>query len=277
MRREFKEGRATAMAEEFVQLDLNRADIKALTQLPGVGEVVAQRIIDLRPYADAEELLRVRGIGKASLARLKPYLRFEPHPEAGRGAEAASPGEAGEHTRPKRASETSETGPLPSRASPVQTWHTMLAGADPFWLMFGTALVSIVLSVFLSLAILGGINRTLDFGQHSAVSELRNSLEGLQSDLGDLDSRLASMDRRLEAVEGLSGQVKTLENEFATLREDVDQALLEMEATRAAVEQMAETVARLSERVGAFDSFLVGLEDLLTEVNQPSEPAGTGR
>lgn len=50
---------------------LNTADAEALDTLPGVGEVIAQRIMDVRDelggFRLAEELLLVRGIGEKVL------------------------------------------------------------------------------------------------------------------------------------------------------------------------------------------------------------------
>jgi len=43
--------------------------------LPGIGPVLARRIVEGRPYARVEDLLKVKGIGPATLERLRPYLR----------------------------------------------------------------------------------------------------------------------------------------------------------------------------------------------------------
>ena len=59
-------------------IDLNTADKAQLMTLDGVGEVIAQRILDYREshggFASVEELLEVDGIGEKRLAAWRPYL-----------------------------------------------------------------------------------------------------------------------------------------------------------------------------------------------------------
>jgi competence ComEA-like helix-hairpin-helix protein len=63
-------------------IDLNTADAAALEALPGVGPVLAARIVAYRDsvggLTSPEELLAVRGIGAATLERLRPRLRVAP-------------------------------------------------------------------------------------------------------------------------------------------------------------------------------------------------------
>lgn len=60
-------------------LDLNTADSAALEGLPGVGPVLAGRIVAWRaangPFRSVDELGEVSGIGDATLARLRPIVR----------------------------------------------------------------------------------------------------------------------------------------------------------------------------------------------------------
>lgn len=60
-----------------VPIDVNHAPIDELRSLPGIGPVLAERIVAGRPFADADDLDRVRGIGPKTIARLKPRLLFQ--------------------------------------------------------------------------------------------------------------------------------------------------------------------------------------------------------
>ena len=60
------------------RIDLNHADLRQLDALPGVGPVLAGRIVEHRRrygrFQRVEDLLSVRGIGRRLLERLRPYL-----------------------------------------------------------------------------------------------------------------------------------------------------------------------------------------------------------
>jgi competence ComEA-like helix-hairpin-helix protein len=63
------------------RVDPNTASAGLLETLPGVGPVLAARIVEERtrngPFARAEDLLRVKGLGAATLARVRPRLALE--------------------------------------------------------------------------------------------------------------------------------------------------------------------------------------------------------
>jgi competence protein ComEA len=61
-------------------VDINTATATELDTLPGVGPVLAQRIVDWRAqngrFTSVDELSEVSGIGDAVLARLRPLVRL---------------------------------------------------------------------------------------------------------------------------------------------------------------------------------------------------------
>ena len=59
-------------------IDLNAADIRQLSALPGIGEGLARRILDYRdfygPFSRPEELLNIDGIGQATLEAILDFV-----------------------------------------------------------------------------------------------------------------------------------------------------------------------------------------------------------
>lgn len=68
------------------QIDINEANWPEFTLLPDVGEVLARRIVESRevegPFADHDDLTRVKGIGPKTLQKIRPYLRPIPNAQA---------------------------------------------------------------------------------------------------------------------------------------------------------------------------------------------------
>ncbi len=72
-----EEPEAPGMLEGEV-LDLNTATLSDLMRLPGIGEKKGSAILAWRQekggFSAVEELLEVKGIGEATLERLRPYV-----------------------------------------------------------------------------------------------------------------------------------------------------------------------------------------------------------
>lgn len=66
------------------QVDLNTADARTLEALPGIGLVLAERIIAYReehgPFGRPEELKEVSGIGEQTYETMCMYLTVEERP-----------------------------------------------------------------------------------------------------------------------------------------------------------------------------------------------------
>jgi len=90
----------TAEQESFMPdvspVDLNTATAEDLVRLPGIGEELAQRILEYRAsvgeFTSPEELMNVSGIGEAKFSELKERVTVE----IGSEAQMAEEGEAAE-------------------------------------------------------------------------------------------------------------------------------------------------------------------------------------
>jgi competence ComEA-like helix-hairpin-helix protein len=58
-------------------INVNTASQAELEALPGIGAVIARRIIEGRPYRAVEDLMRVKGIGKRRLEEIRPFVTAE--------------------------------------------------------------------------------------------------------------------------------------------------------------------------------------------------------
>ncbi len=70
--------RASAPSAAAPVVDLNRAGPEELRTLPGVGPALADRIVRHRrerPFQVVDDVLRVRGIGPATLERIRSRVR----------------------------------------------------------------------------------------------------------------------------------------------------------------------------------------------------------
>lgn len=75
----------TASADLGVgRLDINKATAAELEALPAIGPKTAQAIVEYRqangPFRSVEDLLQVKGIGEATLARIRDLITVGPEP-----------------------------------------------------------------------------------------------------------------------------------------------------------------------------------------------------
>lgn len=111
------------------RIDLNSANRAELMQLPGVGDALAERVIEHRrehgAFRSVEDLRAVHGIGPAILERLRPHVQVKPqaqdqmeesdaedHQSAEASLQSPVPGPAAAMTRTTAKKETSLKEPI---------------------------------------------------------------------------------------------------------------------------------------------------------------------
>jgi competence protein ComEA len=253
--------------KDQIQIDLNRADFEHIMTLPGIGQSMAERIIAGRPYREVEELLQIQGLGKRTLERIYPFLTLditEDDQPSGSGEDATLDEDedtsAGSQTLMERLDIYART-----------SMEKLHISSQVVGFVLITATISVVFSVILSLTIITGINRTLNFGRHTAVREIRSEMSQMDAQLKVLAADMASVDQRLQAVEGLSGRMAILEAEFELINDDVDQAMTVVDQLTKEVNKVSLEVEGMTDKVNLFDGFLNGIRVLVSDLFEPVE------
>lgn len=73
-------GDAKAEFTGVFMIDPNRSPVDSLELLPGIGPVLAERIVKYRashPFENEVDITEVRGIGPKLYERLRPYLKIK--------------------------------------------------------------------------------------------------------------------------------------------------------------------------------------------------------
>ena len=71
---------SSAVAASTARVNINSAGVDELTELPGIGPALAERIIEYRQqrrFEDPSQLTRVQGIGPATLERIGSQVTVE--------------------------------------------------------------------------------------------------------------------------------------------------------------------------------------------------------
>ena len=224
-------------------LNPNSASDEELRQLPGVGPQLAARIIAGRPYQNLKDLRRVPGIGDRVLRAIEPLLTLTP--QAAGEPEVPTSGEKGQVADQDR---------LPEQASTTELKYPLViteprAQWSGFRALLAMGLASALCSLTLTLAVMAGINGTLDFQFRSQVDTTQREIDALRGRAEDLD--------------GVSGRMFEVEDQVTSLQQQIDETLTAMGEIQMELASALDETRAQAERVGRFQSFLDGLSRLV--------------
>ncbi len=229
-------------------LDVNLATAEELSQLPGVGQALAERIVAGRPYGHVDDLRSVSGLGASTLEGFRDQVKATqittPREPAGRGA-----------------SSSATLSPTPSYSK------RQVAG-----LLAVSVILSIFLSMGLTLATLLGINGTLDIGRSSAIQDLESQSGQLANQAQVLQGRLDAIDKRVQSLQGLTGRMSQVETQTSSLAEEVQVAKEDAQRLSQQVDNLAVTARSLEQRQSRQESVFQALADLLAPWASTSIP-----
>jgi DNA uptake protein ComE-like DNA-binding protein len=63
--------------EGSLVVNINKATQAEIETVPGIGPALAARVVAGRPYNSVDDLLRRSGIGKRTLATMRPFLKTD--------------------------------------------------------------------------------------------------------------------------------------------------------------------------------------------------------
>ena len=73
-----KDMKEVTTTQAMEKLNINKATVEDLASIKGIGPKKAQAIIDYRTtngdFIDVKELIKVKGIGQSTLAKISPHL-----------------------------------------------------------------------------------------------------------------------------------------------------------------------------------------------------------
>lgn len=173
---------------------LNTADLNTLTQVSGMNRQLAGNLISARPFDAVEDCLKVKGMGKATLARLESF--------------ASAQGNESENS----AMVPVEKEAMPAPVKEIPPAQDSLKGQDSFFqrlgrafVVFLKALVRLAMIVILAIAFGALFYFGLPYIQKTFIAPVEENtahIRRMESEIATLQSQLDKMNLRVAALEG---------------------------------------------------------------------------
>src|SRR5580765_1298275 len=72
----FSTATVQGQSKSKTKVDVNSADVETLQSLPGIGPTLADRIVAGRPYKNADDLAKVKGLSKSKIDAIQDQIKF---------------------------------------------------------------------------------------------------------------------------------------------------------------------------------------------------------
>ncbi|MFQ5613921.1 MAG: helix-hairpin-helix domain-containing protein [Anaerolineae bacterium] len=284
-------------------IDLNQADADTLATLPGIGPVLARRIVryreEVHPFEEPVEVTAVKGITEAKYRQFAGQVTVAPpvepigatdvpapQPEVAEPGAVPIPEPAGDRTGLDEGS----LEPAPGAAAATLPEFRQAPEAEPpppapvplpsparvgCWRQVLLVLVGALGGAVLALLMLQSINRTLDFGTHPAVLELNDQMAALELREQVLNDEIGDLRQRLNQFEALSGRLQEAEADIQAINDALEAVEEDVDALEAESSQVQQAVEQIRSATDRFEGFLSGLRDLLLTVEGMPGPTAT--
>ncbi|MFN8432962.1 MAG: helix-hairpin-helix domain-containing protein [Anaerolineales bacterium] len=254
---------------------LNTADLNTLTQVSGVNRQLAGNLIAARPFDAEEDVLKVKGMGKATLARIQSFAEAQEN-----APESSAMVPVQEEAMPA----VMEKNPPAQEDAPKK--ESFLVRLGRAIRSFFVALLKLIMLAILFVSIgamfyygLPYIQRTFiaPVEQNTAqIKTMEAEIETLQTQLDEINSRVSALEGSVEAHTASIEKLEEMQTALETqLEENQDAVLLELKQeimfTRA-LDVLARARLYLAQsNFGLAKADVQTARDLLAELNAEKE------
>ena len=274
---------------------LNKGSQDELISLPGIGPALANRLIAARPFNSLETAQTVNGISANLLKRLtdvtlepeadqtdpasdkpSPYLQTEDEAppesrltdikerieEGSRGIKQGLSG-LGEAVKKQGQAARQSVETLPHK------FEEAAKSRGSLWTVLISSAITALVTILLTLAVLGGINGSLKFAKSTQVQTMQREASQLSAQADTLQQDLDDLRGRVDMLEGLGDRTVALEAAQQQLADDQETASQQVTALQTEIADLNEKVTLQEERTQDFETFLKELQTMLNKLFAP--------
>lgn len=274
---------------------INNGDQDELIVLPGIGPALANRLIAARPFDSLEMVQSVNGISASLLKRLsevasepeaQPSVQAtdEPNPEPQTVDEAPAESrltdikerieEGGQSIKKglsglgEAVKKQGQTARQTVEALP-QKFEEASKSRGSLWTILISSAITALVTILLTLAVLGGINGSLKFATSAQVQTMQREASQLSAQVDTVQQDLDGLRGRVDLLEGLGDRTVALEKSQLQLTTDLETTSQQLTAMQTEMAALDEKVTLQDERTQRFETFLIDLQTMLGNLFAP--------